>query len=927
MTLLPVAESSTHVIHEFARVQSMTQWWHWLLLAILTMGIVAYVVFMYLRDSVELPKGRSFFLLALRLAALAGVLFFFLDLEKRSERQVVRNSRALLLVDTSLSMGIQDAGSSSSERRVDVVVDALGSGTLIDQLRANHDVVVYRFDESETPVEVASFPKIALGASDGSASDAALAAYRNAVRESRWTAAVAGGVLLVALLALLLYAVTGTAGPEGKQAWAALVGAVGLIAAVVVLGVANLRYPDVDFMTTVGLQPPRTAAELAAMSQRTGADAAEDSLMKSPADVDWSEALAPRGAETHLGDVLRYLVNRERDGSIAGIVVISDGRSNAGIDHEQSVLAAKSAGVPLFAIGLGSATRPANVRIVDLEVPQRVYPGDKFAVSGYVQSFGFAGRIVKVELVSTPAERAAQAAERFEDQRSVKLGDDGEVTPLRFEVTPNRVGSRNYVLRVIAPSDDQDERDNQRTAKVQIVDRKNRVLLWAGGPSREFRFLRNLLFRDRDTTSDVYLQTAEPGASQEANELLFDFPSTPEALFEYDCIVAFDPDWLALDELQIENLERWVAEKAGGLIVVAGPVNTPRWASRLRGDRRIDVVRSLYPVVFYSRGSATLSLGRFASDTPWPLKFTRDGFDAEYLWLEDDALLNEQAWNEFQGVFGYYAVKDPKPGARVLARFSDPNTAIDGGLPIYLASHFYGAGRVFFQASGEMWRIRALDDVYFEQYYTKLIRWASHGRLLRDSSRGVLIVDKDRCSLGDHVTVQAILTDAQFEPLQTEQVSASLEDPLGHSTPLLMRRVQDAARDGMYAGQFTARLEGDYRVELQPPHGAEDELLVREIRSRIPALETERPERNDALLKFVADQTGGAYFVGFDAALPRGGSGTAPLDRRIEPRDQVSLLAGSPDRDFERRLMMWLLGVIGGALCLEWIIRRLSKLA
>ena len=51
-------------------------------------------------------------------------------------------------------------------------------------------------------------------------------------------------------------------------------------------------------------------------------------------------------------------------------------------------------------------------------------------------------------------------------------------------------------------------------------------------------------------------------------------------------------------------------------------------------------------------------------------------------------------------------MKDPKPGARVYARFGDPDTAIDNDLPIYMAGQFYGSGRVFFMASGEMWRVR-----------------------------------------------------------------------------------------------------------------------------------------------------------------------------------------------------------------------------
>jgi hypothetical protein len=74
------------------------------------------------------------------------------------------------------------------------------------------------------------------------------------------------------------------------------------------------------------------------------------------------------------------------------------------------------------------------------------------------------------------------------------------------------------------------------TANVEVVERKTRVLLVAGGPSREFRFLRNLLYRDRETivwTSGC--SPASPGMSQEADELLFDFPAIAEELFEYDC--------------------------------------------------------------------------------------------------------------------------------------------------------------------------------------------------------------------------------------------------------------------------------------------------------------------------------------------------------------------------------------------------------
>jgi hypothetical protein len=362
------------------------------------------------------------------------------------------------------------------------------------------------------------------------------------------------------------------------------------------------------------------------------------------------------------------------------------------------------------------------------------------------------------------------------------------------------------------------------------------------------------------------------------------------------------------------------------LIVVAGPVHTPQWANVRQGDSRLDTIRALYPVVFYSSGLASLGVGRFGGEEPWPLQFTREGLEAEFLWLEDSAVTSEAAWASFAGVYGYYAVKDPKPAARVYARFSDPNTAIDEQLPIYLASHFYGAGRVFFQASGEMWRLRATDEAYFERYYTKLIRWVAQGRLLQDSRHGVLLVDKDRCLLGDTVAVQAMLTDAQGQPLAASEQTATLIQPDGSRVKLALKAVQGGAREGTFAGQFTAVQEGDYRVELRPPLGEVDELLVREIRVLAEELEIKQPERNDPLLLDVAQTTRGAYYVGIQPALGRSGS-QPPLVNVLQPQDQVTYLPGLPDADFERRLMAWLMALICGALSLEWLLRRLSRLA
>ncbi len=65
--------AQTRTTYEFSRLQAYTERWHYLVLAVVARAIVAYAVWMYRRDSVELPRWVAVLLLVLRLAALCGL--------------------------------------------------------------------------------------------------------------------------------------------------------------------------------------------------------------------------------------------------------------------------------------------------------------------------------------------------------------------------------------------------------------------------------------------------------------------------------------------------------------------------------------------------------------------------------------------------------------------------------------------------------------------------------------------------------------------------------------------------------------------------------------------------------------------------------------------------------------------------------------
>lgn len=913
-----VAQTDT-VIHRFARLRSLTEWWEWLLLALVCIVIAAYSIWMIRRDSVELPRALAIVLTLLRLTAFAGILFYFFKLERRFESEETKNSRALVLVDTSLSMTIRDEGSvspGSGLPRIENVVNALKDGALVRDLQKKHDVVVYRFDQEEKPVEVSTFRKVIPPEEQASAASIT----ERAIPEIKRLMIAFAVLLAVGLIAGLAYLVVPGSRREDTTAWSLLICMVALIASAIVFATASLRDPNISLLSMLGLSKfEQTASE--------PQDKPAETKVVLPSDVSWSEELAPRGIETRLGDALRSLLAEERGGTAAGVILMTDGNRNAGVDLSAVIPIARDANIPVYAIGLGSDVLPINARVVDFEAPQRVYLGDKFTLTGHLMATGQPKATLNLQLFSaTAATSDEKPVEVLEEEKTIEV-TDGQLATVRFEVEPEEehVGKRDYILRAKPIDREVDLSDNQRSARVDVVDRKDKILLFAGGPTRDFIFLRNLLYRDEKQGAHVtvLLQSAEPGISQEADEIIYEFPQTADELFEYDAIVAFDPDWDALDELQVELLERWVGEKAGGLIVVAGPVFTPQWSTR-RDTGKLRDVKKLYPVVFYSP-AASIGLARFGSDKPWPVEFSRQGREAPFLWLGDDSIASERAWNSLDGTYGYYAVKDPKAGATVYARFADPDARIDDEFPIYMAGQFYGAGRVFFLASGEAWRMRSIDEAYFDEFYTKLIRWTAEGRLLRDSSRGLLLVDKERCFLGDRVTIRATLQDRQHQPLTQAEITAQLVLPNGRRSPITLKKLKDSEREGIYTEQFTAALDGDYRIELAPP-SSEGELLVKEVRVRIPEGELQNPKRNDPLLLDLTSKTGGKYFVGINSALVRNAEGSAIVEE-LEPRDQITVREGTPDKKFEERLMGWLIGLIAGVLCVEWLLRRLNKLA
>jgi hypothetical protein len=628
---------------------------------------------------------------------------------------------------------------------------------------------------------------------------------------------------------------------------------------------------------------------------------------------DWREGLVARGYETRLGEALGRVLEHEPAGVLSGVVVLTDGASNAGLDPAGAVAALAKAGVAVHAVGIGSDRLPTNVRVADVLAPARVFPGDRFAVTAYLQPQGLSGQTVRVELAEVPVD-GGPAGGRVIDTRDAVLGGDDELVAVRFDVPGlDAAGRRDLTVKVTPPPQDRTPEDDRQTTEVEVVDRVTQVLLLAGGPSREYQFMRNVLERDKSVAVDVVLGTAGKGSSQDARRILPAFPPSGEELAEYDVVVAFDFDWRLLDQAAQTRLERWVSRESGGLVLVAGPIFMDAWLA----DAQTTTVRNLFPVEL-RRGGRLSGDAPGGGDEPMPLVFTRDGLDAEFLWLAASRIASQTIWSEFKGVFSCFDSGGPKPGATVYARVARPGAAsVSESSPIFMAGQFYGSGNVFFLGSGETWRLRAVDDAIHERFVTQLVRHVSQGRLLRGSRRARLLVDRDRFAVGANVAVRLVMPEGEAGP-----AACRVTGPDGAVLRVPLEPERD--RPGVFQASFIAARDGAWRIDVDLP-GAAGEQVSRRIQARLPDRELERPRLERGVLEQIAGRSGGTCHL--LEARPWTAADAAALAAVLPDRSRREYETGAADVGFKKWLNGLLLAVGAGLLCCEWILRRLVRLA
>ena len=625
--------------------------------------------------------------------------------------------------------------------------------------------------------------------------------------------------------------------------------------------------------------------------------------------------LTARGNRTALGDGLDMHLQSATGANLDAIILVSDGRSNAGSDPTEIAAAYGLRGIPVHTVGVGDPEPPRNAWIVGPPGPKEALRQEEVAFDVTVRAEGLAGETARVEL------RGSRDGGPFLPLATVTdvLPPDGDSTRLRVTHAFDEAGDWTLKFALAAAEDESQLDDNEDTRFLRVNDERIRVLFCDDKPRWEYRYVKNALKRvDPSIEMQAILFDASPRFIQEHSAELRpikDLPRTPKELMEYHVILLGDvpPERIAPSE---EGRRRWLqmlvdfVEFGGGVGFLFGDAAMPE---RYRNT----LVQDLLPVVLEE--PSWLANNRPSRDREFRPVLENPLNPHEILLLQRDAAFNRRLWEQgLPGFYVYHPVQRAKPGATVLLRHPTDRNAY-GNRPIAVTAP-YPRGTTFFLATDETWRWRdPYAELYMDAFWRNVVRHLARGRLERRNDLIELTLDKTLCETGDRVRVQLRITDSELQPKIADEQSIFLQAAEGEPEKRLLRSVP--GEPGLFQASFTMPEPGAFRFLAFANENPADVVLAREdLLVRIPDQE-------------LADSSQDADSLRNIAAASRGADSSA---RYVFLGEATDLIAEFADRkSYETREdtrtrpvwdTWWSLIAVLTALGAEWLLRKRARL-
>lgn len=593
------------------------------------------------------------------------------------------------------------------------------------------------------------------------------------------------------------------------------------------------------------------------------------------------------GTSTQIGAAIHRAANDVAGQPVAGTILLTDGGNNLGEDPVAAARSAMEQGVRISAMGFGDPTPTKDLAITEVLADHVVRKDGVAQVYAGIAHRGYAGRTITVTLRRNGTPVGTQI---------VKLGPESRKQTVAFTYVPKQTGTFAYTVSTEVLPMEVDTKNNSRGFIQQVVGKKLRILYVESEPRWEYRYLKNAILRDTQVRFSCILTTAGKRLGGEGNVPIYAFPEDEKGLFDFDILILGDVPKSYFSDAQIRNIRRFVEDKGGSVIAIAGEKHFP---FEYKGTS----LEAVLPVEFGSAPDPVKTV------EPFRWEITPLGRQDPLLRLSEDPVENARIWSSLPGMYWSAGADRAKPGATALA--VNPISSNPFGKRILLAVQSFGAGRCYMSMVDSTWRWRwRVGDRYFYRYWGQVLRAMTPHEPPGGNQFAQINADRSEYMLGDRISLHARLLDSFYRPVKANQVSAALKMESGGSNSVTLRAVSGSP--GLYAAELLGDRIGRFDVSVASPQNPAGRATASWLVQNI-ALEQQQPEMNEPLLKQIAAAGGGRYYT--------------PDQLRAW---MDSLKAGELKIRSESEVELWdaplFLSLFIVPLALEWLIRKRTGL-
>ena len=586
------------------------------------------------------------------------------------------------------------------------------------------------------------------------------------------------------------------------------------------------------------------------------------------------------GKQTSLGNCLRNLRDIYEDRNLQGVVVISDGLVNSGVDPMN---AASELAIPVYALDLGPQKSSKDIRIVRMTHDEVGYEGKPSEIELEIESRGFEELTVPVTIKS---------GGRTLGTSEVRLSGANARQNMTLDFVPPAQGVRTFSVSLPAQPDEELTDNNRRSFSMKILKSKLRILLAAGYLSWELTFLKRVIEVSDDFDCDLSMFD-RTGKLKTAP-----FPRSVDQLKEYDLVILVDysPSKLAS---KVDGLASYLSDHGKAVMFMLGPDFAENHPS--------STLRKLLPYDLSKPPSVR-------DDGSFHLQLTEHGMYHSIMQITESGSQVQKSWAGIPPFEQYLSLGQEKPGATILA--VHPEQSADGDMIPLIATNRVGKGKVLTTSFVPIWKTgflaqgRGGSGEEYRNFVNNCIRWLV---TTEDVDRIRIAPSKPVFKSGERVTFSASLFDESYQAMEDGAVILTvLPDSGTVGDTLIVSMIRTAP--GRMRADLHQLNHGQYRYSAELMR---DDQRVASISGRFVveafSLEEETLYEREDLLKELAATTGGRYY---------------PISMIDSLIPQMNLLSGEhrTRREYPLANYWIILVAILTLLSLEWAIRKRLQL-